>query len=311
MKPHPVTGAFAYPATMDPYLAIARRIEPDVQSVVVRELTGGVSAQVRAVTFASDEHTERTIVVRQHGDAAYKDTSKEAAEQQHALQQALWRLDWPVPEPLWVDTSCSILATPYTVMAFVPGATEYADERLPDVIDVMVQRLRALHALDVAQLPALPVRDDPRPEIFEFWMSGVDWQPLRDWLERLDDTCYSGRACLQHGDFWSGNLLWRDGALVAILDWEDAAIGDPVCDVAVARQEMAWKHGFDAMEQLTVGYYDGPIADPRRQALWDLYCGFAGYRYMGDWGLPDGQVAHMRAVTLQLAQRARAVLGVS
>lgn len=35
---------------------------------------------------------------------------------------------------------------------------------------------------------------------------------------------------LTHGDYHFGNLLFRDGAVVAILDWEIAALGDPLVD---------------------------------------------------------------------------------
>jgi aminoglycoside phosphotransferase (APT) family kinase protein len=48
---------------------------------------------------------------------------------------------------------------------------------------------------------------------------------------------------LLHGDFWPGNALWRDGALVAILDWEDAAIGDPLADVANAGSSCSGRAG--------------------------------------------------------------------
>jgi aminoglycoside phosphotransferase (APT) family kinase protein len=35
-----------------------------------------------------------------------------------------------------------------------------------------------------------------------------------------------------HHDFWAGNTLWRDGELVAVVDWEGGSIGDPAIDVA-------------------------------------------------------------------------------
>jgi aminoglycoside phosphotransferase (APT) family kinase protein len=35
---------------------------------------------------------------------------------------------------------------------------------------------------------------------------------------------------LLHGDYWPDNTLWRDGRLVCVIDWEDAALGDPLAD---------------------------------------------------------------------------------
>jgi aminoglycoside phosphotransferase (APT) family kinase protein len=65
---------------------------------------------------------------------------------------------------------------------------------------------------------------------------------LRGRLARVDEALDEGRirsvlekawpfpqrnaSVLLHGDFWPGNTLWKDGQLVAIIDWEDAASGD-------------------------------------------------------------------------------------
>ncbi len=34
------------------------------------------------------------------------------------------------------------------------------------------------------------------------------------------------QAVLLHGDFWPGNTLWRNGSLLAVIDWEQPAAGD-------------------------------------------------------------------------------------
>ena len=59
---------------------------------------------------------------------------------------------------------------------------------------------------------------------------------------------------LLHGDFWPGNILWRYGQLVAVIDWEDAALGDPLADVANSRLEILWAFGIDAMQSFTHYY---------------------------------------------------------
>jgi aminoglycoside phosphotransferase (APT) family kinase protein len=58
-------------------------------------------------------------------------------------------------------------------------------------------------------------------------------------VERL--AAYRTGECtpaLLHGDFWPGNLLWLDGRRSGVLDWEDAALGAPVSDVACCRAEL-------------------------------------------------------------------------
>jgi aminoglycoside phosphotransferase (APT) family kinase protein len=47
------------------------------------------------------------------------------------------------------------------------------------------------------------------------------------------------RPGLVHLDYWSGNILWSGSAISAVLDWEEAAWGDPAIDVAYARMNLA------------------------------------------------------------------------
>lgn len=54
---------------------------------------------------------------------------------------------------------------------------------------------------------------------------------LLEVYERLVDRCPGDRR-LVHGDWGANNLLVADGQVTGILDWEAAAIGDPLYDVA-------------------------------------------------------------------------------
>jgi aminoglycoside phosphotransferase (APT) family kinase protein len=79
---------------------------------------------------------------------------------------------------------------------------------------------------------------------------------------------------LLHGDFWPGNVLWEDGRLVAVLDWEDAAIGDPLADVANARLELLWAGGAEAKEEFTRRYRSlVPGVDLTDLPHWDRWAG--------------------------------------
>ena len=43
-----------------------------------------------------------------------------------------------------------------------------------------------------------------------------------------------GRPGLGHGDVAAGNLLVRDGRLVAVIDFGSSGVGDPACDTVIA-----------------------------------------------------------------------------
>ena len=87
----------------------------------------------------------------------------------------------------------------------------------------LARALAAIHATDTAGLPDLPLRDDPLPGLRQ-------WLPELGGLEQVCTRTASGGAGphrLLHGDYWPGNVLWQQGRLAAVLDWEDAALGGP------------------------------------------------------------------------------------
>lgn len=114
---------------------------------------------------------------------------------------------------------------------------------------------------------------------------------------------------LLHGDFWPGNLLWRQGRLAAILDWEDAALGDPMADVAGAYLELTWALGPAAAARFVSRYEADRTLDRRRLALWTIYVASAGCHYMHLWGLAPDREAAMRAAASECVAQAGQVLG--
>jgi aminoglycoside phosphotransferase (APT) family kinase protein len=97
--------------------------------------------------------------------------------------------------------------------------------------------LRALHAFDVGDLPV------PRPDWLEAYAAQCDEfrrliVPLLDGDERdraealfADVETLAGfEPVLTHSDLGPEHLLCRDGALVGVIDWGDARVGDPAID---------------------------------------------------------------------------------
>ncbi|HEX6386312.1 MAG TPA: phosphotransferase, partial [Anaerolineae bacterium] len=73
-----------------------------------------------------------------------------------------------------------------------------------------------------------------------------------------------------HGDFWPGNTLWQDGRLVAVIDWEDAKLGDPLVDLAISRLDIVWIFGIKAMNSFTDYYQSMMAIDYSNLPYWDL-----------------------------------------
>jgi len=121
----------------------------------------------------------------------------------------------------------------------------------------LAETLAAIHSVVVDTSTAAVLRKAP--------LSPVDLEPAESYashpygqalLERraaLSPTAGTG-SCLVHGDYWPGNLLWRDDEVVAVLDWEAAVLGDPAGDVAYCFAELRYLGLDDAADHFLAHY---------------------------------------------------------
>ena len=100
-----------------------------------------------------------------------------------------------------------------------------------------------LHSLREATVPELhtlrPVRQwcggDQWPSIIEKLTSALDETVARAARRVVADVLTAEPdhgSTLVHGDFGLHNLLWGGQALPAVIDWDNASVGDPAIDVA-------------------------------------------------------------------------------
>jgi aminoglycoside phosphotransferase (APT) family kinase protein len=104
-------------------------------------------------------------------------------------------------------------------------------------------------------------------------------------LEPIDPFPQLNPPVLLHGDYWPGNLLWKNGQLVAVIDWEDAAIGNPLADIANSRLEILWAFGNDAMERFTRLYQSMASVNFTHLPYWDLCAALRPASKIAKWGL--------------------------
>ncbi|MFX3657633.1 MAG: phosphotransferase family protein [bacterium] len=288
----------------DAHVSIVARLYPGATLLRATRLAGGVSADVSRLEVQLPDGSTTRIVLRAHGASH----GGHDAELEHRLLGALHRRGLPVPEPLLVDASGRLLADPFLVIEFVDGTSALPVGEEDRHIDAMAGLLARIHAFPIEGLPPLPARTDPLPEVFDYLPAGDEWQPLDAHLRALSDTAYRGPPALLHGDFWPQNLLWRNGAVAAVLDWEDAAVGDPLSDVACTRLELRYLYGSSGMTRFTDAYARHRAVDPWRLALWQVYVAAAAQHFMERWGLEPAREAHMRAEALASIREAGSAL---
>jgi aminoglycoside phosphotransferase (APT) family kinase protein len=171
--------------------------------------------------------------------------------------------DVPVPGVRWMEPTGEVLGSPFFLMDHVEGAVpqdvlpyNFGDNWLFDASPEEQRRLQDLSVATIAELHAIPDAESrfgfltPRQGVagdtllvrnlartkawYDFAVAGLGRSPSVErglaWLEaNLPET---SETVLSWGDARIGNILYRDFAPVAVLDWEMAAIGPRELDLS-------------------------------------------------------------------------------
>jgi len=274
---------------------------PGATLSVSEALTGGVSAEVNRLNLVMPDGTNRSVVLREHG--ATHDGNELAVE--FATLQALHSAGLAVPEPLACDGSRRLLEHPWLLMSFVEGSADIPGHDVDNRVDAMADHMIGLHETSFSSLPPLPMTVDPLPNLLEWMGDGSEWQALRESLQGFGPAAYTGDPVLLHGDFWPGNIIWSDsGTICAVLDWEDASLGDPLFDVACTGLELRYIYGKDGMERFCSAYAEHHPIDTARLALWQAYAGIWSINNMGNWRLEPEREDKMRSEAVNTIREA-------
>ena len=271
---------------------VVRKFDPQSKLLRVCKLNGGVSAQVTMLETLQPGGQTKKMIIRQHG-ARDLERNPQIAADEFGLLQLVHSVGLPVPEPYHLDQSGEIFSTPYLVLEYIDGKTEFAPADLPDLLLQFATHLARIHNVDgtMYDLSFLPKLETRGAELLRARPARVDESldegRIRDALASVWPLPQRNAPVLLHGDFWPGNTLWRDGQMVAIIDWEDARLGDPLADVANSRLEILWAYGMDAMKRFTQQYQSMTSIDFTHLPYWDLYAALRPIAQIAQWGL-DG-----------------------
>jgi len=291
-------------------------VDPGLQLVRARPMAGGVSAAVTAIDARLPGGKMMKLVLRQYGQADVR-AKPSVASDEYRLLAALQAAGLPVPRPYLADESCAVLPGPLLLIEFIDGVPGTGPRATADLTGRLAAVLAQLHKAvlgpaDTAYLPDIRVISadllGTRPPTLDAALSEA---AIRAALAGSWPPAQSNREAVLHGDFWPGNTLWRHGRLVAVIDWEDAATGDPLADLGNARLELAMTAGAGAMHEFTRQYRAlMPDLDVAALPGWDLYAALRPAGKIASWCLPAAKLAAMRAAHRQFVAGALARLHV-
>jgi aminoglycoside phosphotransferase (APT) family kinase protein len=172
--------------------------------------------------------------------------SAHAVDREYRLISALHPLGFPVARPYALCTDSEVIGAIFYVMELVEGRA-YTNGALPEfdppmrrhMYERLVDTLADLHNIDPE---AAGLGDFGKPGNY-FERQVARWtRQYRDSqtddlpeMERLIDYLprtlpEQSRVSIVHGDYRIDNVLFADGRLRAVLDWELATLGDPLAD---------------------------------------------------------------------------------
>lgn len=285
---------------MTDFRSLLGRALPGARLHAVRPLTGGSSARVSLLEASGPDGRALRLVVREYG-ARDLQTRPGVAAQEFGVLERLRTAGLPVPRPVYAGAE--VLVT-----SFVEGATEFRPADEGRYVRGLAAFLARLHRLPGAGFPFLPplAPEAPRSTPPD---TALSEGRLRAALAGLQPpTC---TPVVLHGDFWPGNVLWQGGQVSAVIDWEDAAVGDPLSDVGTARLELLFFLGRRATHTFTQEYAALAGVTLADLPYWDLRAALRPCGRMGGWGLDADLEARMRRRHAGFVERALGAVGAS
>jgi len=166
------------------------------------------------------------------------------ALREREVQNAVAALGYPAPRVLAACADVSVLDGAFLIMERVPGRP-MLEVRKFDIAGLLAELQLRLHDLDPEPL-VRAVRQETGGAMpdFDSLLSDLDRRVMRGPIEGLAGPMRwllshrppePGRLAICHGDFHPQNVLMSGGIVTGVLDWPNAVIADPACDVAATR----------------------------------------------------------------------------
>lgn len=184
---------------------------------------------------------------------------------------------------------------PFLITSFATGSNSFGDKSLPAFCRALADILHTIHSTDLGKcdLSFLPDIHDAMARQRD--AQSPEQRQIQAAMRRALPRVRFNAPALLHGDYWPGNLLWKDGALSAIIDWEDAMLGDPLADLGKSRLEILWALGATAMKAYSARYLQlNRKLNAAALPFWDLW-GAARLSHFASFAPEPDKIPTMRS----------------
>lgn len=212
---------------------------------------------------------------------------------EHRVLDALAResIPVPVPRPVLLCEDTEVIGAPFYVMEYVGGEILRTSR---DALGIPAQQQASLAQELIDVMGALHQVDPASVGLQDFGRSdGFTARQVARWTRQLSDSRSReipgidrlaealGRtvppqyySAIIHGDHRLDNCLTRNGAIVAVLDWEMSTLGDPLADLGLFA---VYYSGFADLDNPVVQSVAGLGSYPPLPDLLDRYAQQTGH----------------------------------
>jgi aminoglycoside phosphotransferase (APT) family kinase protein len=258
----------------------------------VRRLAGSSAVVLGAARLAGGQHADTwrvdtenpatSVVVRQFpvGDRA-------PLREQRVLR-ALDGLGGLAPVLLGGDLNGRWSKYPTSVTSWLDGRPDIAPADPRGWARELGCALAAVHAVATERLADLPTVFDRSGGSEEALAGPLAAEVRSRWSEVV-----AAPQVLTHCDYWSGNVVWRDGRLTGIVDWSGASRGPRGFDLGWCRLDLVLLFDEQIADDFLAAYEAGSGQAVGETRLWDCWALARSDEMVGSWApnyLPLGRV---------------------
>jgi aminoglycoside phosphotransferase (APT) family kinase protein len=260
--------------------AMLAGFHPDADHIEILDfgpIPGGFSRETfsfDAVIHISGNQERHPFILRKDPPEAVAILQTSRAIEHDLIEAVRLHTQIPVSESLGHEMDRSVLGEAAMILRRAHGNTSTSDlfhdgpdtHQVDDVVRHLCESLVELHQTDISKLNPHGELDDPRgvgidvsswdrymETTFEYYLDHyptINYDPMACVL--LDSFLTLRRnkprplpLSLVHGDFNPANFLYSGGKVTALIDWENARVGDP-------REDLGWMMMMDDLSNTKI-----------------------------------------------------------
>jgi prepilin-type processing-associated H-X9-DG protein len=219
----------------------------------IEALKGGVSATMARIEILLPDGSLHKYVVRTPGKWT-ADEPPGFIEREYKILQQVYKTGILSPNPVYLEEPGS--EDRFYILEYIEGAPELKPSD-PVAYGRDFAELHAqIHGLDLQSHGLQDTRYLPTEirKLGDAFDPRTREEEVRNALDKLGPSEDVNPPVFRHGDLWPGNVLWLDGQVSGIVDWENASLGEPLFDLSITRLDLLWVAGWEATDAFTEHY---------------------------------------------------------